>query len=96
MSAQSDVPQRFGGLAIAKKKPPPVCPRCDKKIVSGTKWHSYLGHLGLHGLADRHFAGDVVVAQKRLRDNGLARQDPAPWNGAWPVYIPMEDLCSKE
>ena len=52
-------------------------------------WHSYLGHLGLHGLADNHFGGDLEAAQRHLRGNGLARQDPAPWNGAWPKYVPL-------
>ena len=52
-------------------------------------WHSYLGHLGLHGLADRYFGGDLQAAQQHLRNNGLARQDAAPWNGAWPTYQPL-------
>ena len=26
------------------------------------------------------------AAQTRLRNNGLARQDPMPYNGAWPKY----------
>lgn len=58
-----------------------TCPRCGEDM-SGRVWHSFLGHLGLHGLADRYFDGDMQAAQKSLRNNGLARQDPAPWNGA--------------
>jgi len=79
----------LGGKAVARKRPPDVCPRCGRSMA-GRSWHSYLGHLGLHGLADAHF-GDVAAAQKRLRDNGLARQDPAPWNGAWPRYVPVTE-----
>jgi hypothetical protein len=52
---------------------------------------AWLGHLGLHGLADKYFDGDIKAAQTRLRRNGLARQDPAPWNGAWPKYKPVTD-----
>ncbi|MCK6625549.1 MAG: hypothetical protein L6R45_10285 [Anaerolineae bacterium] len=48
-----------------------------------------LGHLGLHGWADKRFGGDMAAAQKRLQQNGLARLDPAPWNGAWPKYRPV-------
>lgn len=81
--------RRKGGLAVANKIPPAYCPRCGDDIVFGTSWHSYLGHLGLHGLADKYFEGDIKAAQKRLRNNGLARQDPAPWNNAWPKYKPI-------
>ena len=81
-------PQRAGGLAVAKRTPPPHCPSCGQSMA-GRVWHSHLGHLGLHGLANNHFEGDIVAAQKRLRDNGLARQDPAPWNNAWPKYQPV-------
>jgi len=80
----------LGGKAVAAKKPPDKCPRCGKPMA-GRAWHSYLGHLGLHGLADNHFSGDLQAAQKRLRENGLARGDPAPWNGAWPEYRPVTD-----
>jgi hypothetical protein len=59
--------------------------------MAGRSWHSYLGHLGLHGLADRHFGGDIEAAQRQLRRNGLARQDPAPWNGAMPEYRPVTE-----
>jgi hypothetical protein len=58
--------------------------------MAGRRWHSYLGHLGLHGLADRYFKGDLQAAQQRLRENGLAHQDPYPENGAWPEYQPLE------
>ena len=78
----------LGGKAVKDKQPPDKCPRCGKSMT-GRRWHSYLGHLGLHGLADRHFAGDVIAAQRRLRENGLARSDPAPWNGAFPKYKPI-------
>ena len=81
--------QQLGGLAVKTKEPPLNCPRCGKPILFGTPWHSYLGHLGLHGLADKYFDGDLVAAQKHLRNNGLARQDPAPWNNAWPKYEPI-------
>jgi hypothetical protein len=78
----------LGGHAVKGKEPPARCPRC-KQSMAGRSWHSYLGHLGLHGLADRHFGGDLQAAQRRLRENGLARQDPYPENGAWPVYQPL-------
>jgi hypothetical protein len=80
---------RLGGLAVKGKVPPGRCPRCGQSMA-GRSWHSYLGHLGLHGLADNHFGGDIEAAQRRLRQNGLARQDPAPWNGAYPRYQPIE------
>ena len=60
--------------------------------MTARSWHSYLGHLGLHGLADSHFGGDLQTAQKHLRDNGLARQDPYPENNAWPKYTPLPDI----
>lgn len=84
--------QSKGGKAVAQKFAPVTgCPRCGKTWPFATPWHSYLGHLGLHGLADKYFGGDITAAQKRLRNNGLARQDPAPWNGAWPRYKPIGD-----
>jgi hypothetical protein len=75
----------LGGKAVASKAPPDECPRCGRSMKDRV-WHSYLGHLGLHGLADRYFNGDMEAAHKRIRNNGLARQDPAPWNGAMPKY----------
>lgn len=78
----------LGGRAVKTKRPPDVCLRCGRSMA-GRKWHSYLGHLGLHGLANNHFSGDIEAAQQRLRQNGLAKQDPAPWNGAWPKYTPI-------
>ena len=78
----------LGGEAVKNKIPPDICFRCGQSMA-GRKWHSYLGHLGLHGLADKYFDGDIKAAQKRLRHNGLARQDPVPWNGAWPDYVPV-------
>jgi hypothetical protein len=85
-------PQALGGKAVANKIPPAHCPRCGKPIEFGTPWHSYLGHLGLHGLADKYFDGDIEAAQIHLRNNGLARQDPMPWNGAFPTYQPITEL----
>lgn len=84
-------PQHLGGKAVAKKHAPPYCPRCGKKFPFAHPWMAYLGHLGLHGLADKYFAGDLVAAQRRLQKNGLARQDPAPWNNAWPKYLSVQD-----
>lgn len=84
--------QSKGGKAVALKEPPAYCPRCHKEITWGTPWHSYLGHLGLHGLADKYFDGDIEAAQTHLRNNGLARQDPAPWNNAWPKYQPVTEV----
>ena len=80
--------RRRGGLAVVEKRPPAVCPRCGLSSAGHT-WHSYLGHLGLHGLADAHFEGDVQAAQRRLKDNGLAVQDPFSANNAWPRYQPI-------
>ena len=79
----------MGGTATIPKQPPAACPKCNRSM-SGRSWHSYLGHLGLHGLADNRFAGDIEAAQRRLRENGLARQDPvADLNNFWPVYKPV-------
>jgi len=82
----------LGGRAVGSKTPPPTCPhpRCELSM-QGRSWHSYLGHLGLHGLADNWFGGDLEMAQRRLRRNGLARQDPVPGNGAWPEYQPVTE-----
>jgi hypothetical protein len=87
--------QQLGGLAVAEKTPPETCPRCGK-VFSGKTWHSYLGHLGLHGLADNYFGGDIKAAQKRLQLNALARLDPAPWNNAWPRYQPIKETPMHE
>lgn len=87
---QKPTPQQLGGLAVAKKHAPSYpCPRCGKVYPFFTSWMVWLGHLGLHGLADNHFGGDIKAAQRRLQRNGLARQDPAPWNGAWRPYQPI-------
>jgi hypothetical protein len=80
-----------GGRAVKNKTPPDRCLRC-RQSMTGRSWHSYLGHLGLHGLADRYFDGDLKAAQQHLRRNGLARQDPAPWNGAWSKYVPVAQV----
>ena len=83
--------QRAGGLAVAKKKAPTeACSRCGKIYPFEKSWMTWLGHKGLHGLADRYFDGDIALAQRRLRENGLAKQDPAAWNGAWPKYRPVK------
>lgn len=79
---------RAGGRAVITKRPPETCPECGKRMA-GRSWHSYLGHLGLHGLAQAYFGGDVAACQRRLRRNGQARQDPTPWNGALPEYVPV-------
>lgn len=86
-------PQQKGGLAVAKKHAPPSCPKCGKEYPFATPWHVYLGHLGLHGLADRYFGGDIKAAQKRLQENSLALQEEgASWsNGAWGTYKPVTD-----
>jgi hypothetical protein len=78
----------LGGRTVTSKIPPARCPRCGRSM-KGRVWHSYLGHLGLHGLADKYFGGDLKAAQKRLRNNGLARQDPIPCNHAMPRYCPV-------
>ena len=85
--------QSLGGKAVISKAPPEMCPRC-KQSMQGRTYHSYLGHLGLHGLADKYFDGDVSAAQKRLRSNGLAKQDPFEGNGAWPRYVPIQEAVS--
>ena len=81
----------LGGKAVAAKPVPPQCPRCGKSM-QGRVYHSYLGHLGLHGLADKYFDGDIEAAQKQLRENGRARSDPFPGNGAWRPYRQIIDL----
>lgn len=78
----------LGGKAVISKTPPQRCPRCNQSM-QGRSYHSYLGHLGLHGLADKYFDGDVQATQKRLRENGRARSDPFPGNGAWKPYRPI-------
>ena len=78
----------LGGLAVKNLEPPDICPKCGANMA-GRSWHSYLGHLGLHGLADNHFNGDLDAAQQRLRENGIARQDPMPENGAFAKYRPV-------
>ncbi len=83
-----------GGKAVAKKIPPATCPKCGRSMA-GRVWHSYLGHLGLHGLADSWFEGDLIACQKRLQENSLALYDPAPWNGAWPKYRPVTTITGK-
>jgi hypothetical protein len=83
--------QSLGGQAVISKSAPAICPRCNASMV-GRSWHSFLGHLGLHGLADKYFKGDIQAAQKQLRENGLARQDPFPGNGAWRPYVPIDKL----
>lgn len=86
--------QSLGSKALASKSPPARCPRCYADF-RGRSWYSWLAHKGLHGLADRYFGGSVSKAAERLARNGLARQDVAPWNGAFkhkPIkpFIPQE------
>lgn len=76
---------RLGGKAVIGRQPPASCPQCSESM-QGRTYHSYLGHLGLHGVANKYFGGDIRAAQKRLRENGLARQDPFTSNGAWKPY----------
>jgi hypothetical protein len=80
--------QRKGGQAVIARKPPDECPRCGESM-QGRVYHSYLGHLGLHGLADKYFDGSIEAAQKRLRENGRARSDSFRANGAWQPYRPI-------
>ena len=68
---------------------PEGLPRDCGRPMAGRSWHSYIGHLGLHGLADNYFNGDVTACQRRLRRNGIARQDPFPSNNAYPSYQPI-------
>lgn len=86
--------QSLGGQSVIEKEPPAECPRCGRSM-QGRTYHSYLGHLGLHGLADRYFEGDIESAQKRLRENGRARMDPFPGNGAWKRYQPVQSYESE-
>lgn len=86
---QAQSPQSKGGKAVARKFAPLKCPKCEREFTGWENWHVYLGHLGLHGLADKYFEGNIIAAQKHLRQNGLARLDPAPWNKAWPKYKPL-------
>jgi hypothetical protein len=53
--------RQLGGQAVKRKTPPQTCLRCARSMV-GRAWHSYLGHLGLHGLADKYFGGDLQAA----------------------------------
>ena len=69
--------RRKARRAQAKAAVPAACPHCGCPL-DGYDFNRYLGHLGLHGLADNHSNGDLVAAQRRLRQNGLAGQDPAP------------------
>lgn len=91
-------PQSAGGKAVAQKFAPPTpCPRCGKVYPFQTSWMTWLGHLGLHGLANKYFSGDIEAAQKRLRQNGLAKQkEGASWeNGAFPPYQPVKEGCCR-
>jgi hypothetical protein len=87
-------PQAMGGLAVANLVPPSSCPRCLASF-NGRSWYSWLAHKGLHSLADRYFCGNLSKAAERLARNGLARQDPAPWNGAF-KHKPIKPYISKE
>lgn len=78
--------QSLGGKALAKKWAPSRCPKCGKELDLTITWYGYLGHLSFHKLADKYFGGDVAKLQKRLRENGQARQDPFPANRAFKPY----------
>jgi len=78
----------LGGRAAVNNPVPAVCPYCHASM-QGRSYHSYLGHLGLHGLANKYFKGNLQAAQKRLRENGRARSDPFRGNGAWKPYRPI-------
>lgn len=93
MSTQTRLtPQQIGGLTVAQREAPLSCPRCGKQFKFGDSWMQWLGHKGLHGLADKYFGGDIKAAQKRLRENGQARQDPFPENGAFKPYRPIRQM----
>jgi hypothetical protein len=81
--------QKGRRMQALKGKVPAVCPDCSRDL-KGYNWNKWLGHRGLHGLANRRFDGDIAAAQKHLQQNGLARQDPAAWNGAWRAYKPVK------
>lgn len=75
-------PQSAGGLAVKSKPFPSHCPRC-RASLAGKTYHGYLAHLGLHGYADRYYCGNLSAAARQLAYNGLASQDPMPYNGAF-------------
>lgn len=90
-------PQQKGGKAVSKKYAPLYpCPHCGKVYPVATPYMAWLGHMGLHGLANRYFGGDIRAAQRRLSDNGRARQEAgASWsNGAFKPYRPVMDQCN--
>lgn len=85
--------QSMGGQAVAAKFAPPTpCPRCGRVYPFQTSWMTWLGHLGLHKLADNYFGGDIKAAQRRLSENGRARQEEgASWqNNAFKPYRPIK------
>ena len=75
-------PQTAGGLAVKSLPFPARCPRC-RTSLAGKNYHGYLGHMGMHKYADRYFCGDISAAARQLAYNGLASQDPMPYNGAF-------------
>lgn len=75
-------PQSAGGLAVKSTPFPMRCPRC-RASLAGKTYHGYLGHMGLHTYADRYYCGHMSAAARQLAYNGLASQDPMPWNGAF-------------
>ena len=62
----------LGGLAVKSKQPPATCPKCQR-AMAGRTWHSYLGHLGLHGLADKYFHGNLVKASRSLKSHQIEK-----------------------
>lgn len=87
--------RRAGGLTTSAKIAPrgTRCPRCGKSF-SGKPWMAYIGHKGLHGLADRYFSGCLSSAARRMALNSVAKYDPAPWNGAF-QYKPIQPYIVK-
>ena len=70
--------RRKARRAQAKATVPAACPHCGCSLA-GYDFNRYLGHLGLHGLANNHFAGDLVAAPTTLARERLepAKSDPS-------------------
>ncbi len=83
-----------GGLAVAAIPPPNCCPRCPKSRFRS--WHQYIGHLGLHGFADRYCGGDLRAAARKFNLLGIAATDPIPWNGAFAEAHRVADEIKKQ
>ena len=68
-----------GGLAAARL-PGGTCEKCNTSFRSHMK---LIGHLGLHGFADRFANGNLDKARLLLGLTGAAATDPFPQNGAF-------------